>query len=1275
MLLRRGSTEVTTLRRNRTRDARFRAERLRKPRRVPTLTTVAGLFVGLLASSSAAVVAPVSAFGLSATCQAASGVIRDVYGNPVQGALVDTRPSDCSQPTATTNAAGQYSVQIQPSVSGTPATVSGSGYAAKPTTITVTGGSTGTNNVELLYTLAATISPSAVHSGSTITLTGSTTAPAPSAPGYACSWGNGALGDGSTTVSTTPISVAAVGGGGVLSGVTAVTAGRDDGYALMSNGTVVSWGANDWGQLGDGSTSASTTPVLVSGVGGTGTLTGVTAIAGGYDTAFALLSNGEVAAWGDGELGNEPASSSTTTPVLVSGIGGTGTLSGVTAIAASGNGGYARLSNGEVAAWGDNSIGELGNGTGVSSATPVLVSGIGGTGTLSGVTAIAAGDDTAYALFSNGEVAAWGDNIEGQIGNGTTTTTSSTPVLVSGIGGTGVLSGVTAIASAQQTGYALLSDGTEAAWGYGSDGELGNGPNSDPANDAPNSSTTPVHVSAVGGPPATLHNVSAVGAGEYSGYARLTNGTAVGWGYDLDGQLGDNQPNNADSPVYVVAGAAGSVHLTGVSEVASGPLSMSGYAVRAVPCTDTRSAARVIAQSPDGSVVPLSQGGTDASGSTSWSGSYTVPSSAAEGTYGVKFCAVDVTFTGNCDQAAAVGAPALVTTVESLSYMVDNTPPSLYTSTPAPFSDVTNAGTLVIGWSDNLSGVDPSSMSLSIDGAVVTAGVSAAGRSATLSWDASGLAPGIHQVSTQATDNAGNVAPAVSFPITVTSLNAGAATAGNTSATVINSDPSGAAAGPRSVTFHGVQVEVGVFSESLNSSSWVGYGTVGRAATFGPFKVTFKDSTGVVSETSSSMTISVVVPHAVATVSPSAGPMSTLIPATTYTLPDLTVSVPSAFPNTPGSTASLPALSASLGSATPLDTSGHAIARLMPSAFSSGQQIDILGGLTACMARDATGNNATSAKCSANPSPAATVYVNGQQMASLLQPVSGPADTSLNHVDEPTCTGTGGCIGLTGSPTTSYVDSAYSSLSLGCGPYTISVQSGVGATYDLCTGQQITGQGTEFASAYVNAWVFKDATTGHYHLWQQDHVDPGSIASCPDGLAPSGGSPGLTSGVYRAAADTLALDQANGPNIGGSFKRNVDNQGTLDVSLGNITQATYQSNETSGPISGTNGTADFTIDSPSLDPQSLGAGQGYYQVLPDTSVDALGNSLANPSSTANTWTADTSSPLASMSTAMTDTTTSLQLITGTDFATPGPSGGYVFSAQLPFQLAITYGCA
>jgi len=160
--------------------------------------------------------------------------------------------------------------------------------------------------------------------------------------------------------------------------------------------------------------------------------------------------------------------------------------------------GLSNTVSGTVLAWGDNVDGQLGNGTFTTSNTPVEVSG------LTGVTAIAAGgafNHHSLALKSDGTVWAWGANSAGQLGNGSFTG-SNTPVQTSGI------SGVTAIAGGVSHSLALKSDGTVWAWGYNGGGELGNGTYTD--------SNTPVEVSGLSGVTVIagggFHSLALVGA-------------------------------------------------------------------------------------------------------------------------------------------------------------------------------------------------------------------------------------------------------------------------------------------------------------------------------------------------------------------------------------------------------------------------------------------------------------------------------------------------------------------------------------------------------------------------------------------------------------------------------------------------------------------------------------------------------------------------------------------------------------------------------------------
>src|SRR5450756_958155 len=253
--------------------------------------------------------------------------------------------------------------------------------------------------------------------------------------GSAWAWGDngfGQLGNGTTADSNTPVAVSLPAG----TTVTAIAGGGFHSLALTSSGQVLAWGYNFNGQLGNGTTADSSIPVAVSLPSGTT----VTAIAGGGQHSLALTSSGQVLAWGfnySGQLGNGTTSTTgcfcISTPVAVSLPSGTT----VTAIAGGGSHSLALTSNGQVLAWGYNGEGELGNGTTtIQSNTPVAVSLPSGTT----VTAIAGGFSHSLALTSTGQVLAWGRNLEGELGNGTTTN-SSTPVVVSAIRAAVAISG------------------------------------------------------------------------------------------------------------------------------------------------------------------------------------------------------------------------------------------------------------------------------------------------------------------------------------------------------------------------------------------------------------------------------------------------------------------------------------------------------------------------------------------------------------------------------------------------------------------------------------------------------------------------------------------------------------------------------------------------------------------------------------------------------------------------------------------------------------------
>ncbi len=357
------------------------------------------------------------------------------------------------------------------------------------------------------------------------------------------SWGaneDGQLGNG------TGFDSALYGGVSGLTGVTQVAAGWLHGLALTSDGTVWAWGAGNSGQLGNGSTASSTVPEQVPN------LTGVTQIDAGAAFSLALTSDGSVWAWGDngqGQLGNRSTTNSDM-PVQVAG------LTGVTQISAGTDFGLALRSDGTVWAWGDNGSGELGNGTTANSTVPVQVSG------LSQVTQIAAGGQFAMAARTQGFISTltsvwtWGDNEFGDLGDGGQGP-RSTPEQVSGISVPNVLQ----IAAGAEFAMVLGSDGSVWAWGADYDGQLGN---------AATYASQARPVETVG----MASGITHLSAGINHVLALRSDGTVLAWGDDQAGEIGDGTASDTPALPTEVTG------LTNVTQVsASGHFSLAVHTV------------------------------------------------------------------------------------------------------------------------------------------------------------------------------------------------------------------------------------------------------------------------------------------------------------------------------------------------------------------------------------------------------------------------------------------------------------------------------------------------------------------------------------------------------------------------------------------------------------------------------------------------------------------------------------------------------------------------
>lgn len=338
--------------------------------------------------------------------------------------------------------------------------------------------------------------------------------------GGAKCWGNnytGKLGDGTNTDSMAPVDVI-----GLTSGVASISASWSHTCAVTTSGGAKCWGGNDFGQLGDGTTTENQTPVDVIGL-----TSGISSISSGSSHTCALTTSGGAKCWGNNGNGNLGDNTTTQrlTPVNVSGL-----ASGVASIS---SGRYfenshtcAVTTSGGAKCWGNNYSGKIGDGTTTHRLIPVDV-----TGLTSGVASISSGGLHTCALTTSGGAKCWGSNDNGRLGDGTISQ-SNTAVDVSGL-----TSGVASIVTDGSHTCALTTIGGAKCWGFNAWGQLGDG--------STTQRLTPVDVSGL------TSGVSSISTGNSYTCALTTSGGGKCWGNNGYGQLGDGTTTMGLTPVDV----------------------------------------------------------------------------------------------------------------------------------------------------------------------------------------------------------------------------------------------------------------------------------------------------------------------------------------------------------------------------------------------------------------------------------------------------------------------------------------------------------------------------------------------------------------------------------------------------------------------------------------------------------------------------------------------------------------------------------------------------
>ncbi|MEV7541094.1 chromosome condensation regulator RCC1 [Streptomyces sp. NPDC089915] len=372
--------------------------------------------------------------------------------------------------------------------------------------------------------------------------TSALTAHADSSDPWVRSWGSNTgsqLGNGNTVQQLTPANVLGIarqdvqelgagGAEGTGSGTTA-TPGTAFAVALLKDGTVMSWGSNTSGQIGNGTTTAQAAPAAVAG------LSGISHVAAGLNHALAVR-NGRVLSWGSntsGQLGNGVAGADPggvqRTPVPVQ------SLDRVVDVGAGCDFSVALRDNGTVWAWGSAADGRLGNDDDkTNSSTPKQVK------ALTDVVGISVGCGHVLALAADGTVKAWGKNSDGQLGNDSRAQ-SAVPVTVQ------YLDSVAKVAATTNGSFAILDDGSLKAWGDNNSGQLGDGYTDD--------RTTAVPIDAVQG-------VKEIAGGPDHTIAALDNGSVVAWGANANGQLGNGSLVSSAAPTVSLPAGSDISHVS-----------------------------------------------------------------------------------------------------------------------------------------------------------------------------------------------------------------------------------------------------------------------------------------------------------------------------------------------------------------------------------------------------------------------------------------------------------------------------------------------------------------------------------------------------------------------------------------------------------------------------------------------------------------------------------------------------------------------------------------
>ena len=419
--------------------------------------------------------------------------VRDKSGKPVSGTTVNG--------TETTDSDGRVILYLPNGNHGITASYSG---RAESTVITVNnaatsaelvlGGSQG--NTDYDFTPAGEITQIAAGDSHSAAVT---------KDGDLYMWGtngSGQLGIQSNAASNIPVKVNNSSSTLPEKSVKYVALGTYHSAAITKDGSLYMWGYNNYGQLGNGSTTNSYTPVKI--------MENVAAVSLGDYHSAAITKDGSLYMWGensDGQLGNG-STTNRSTPVKI--------MENVATVSLGAWHSAAITKDGSLYMWGYNNYGQLGNGSTTNSYTPVKI--------MENVAAVSLGDYHSAAITKDGSLYMWGENSDGQLGNGTTNNLTRPQRIAVNVQSVELYGSYTT---------AISKDGGLYTWGYNLNGRLGNGTTTN--------SYTPIKI---------MSNVVSSAGGSHT-IALKKDGTVYTWGTNVYGQLGNGNNSNQTSPVAI----------------------------------------------------------------------------------------------------------------------------------------------------------------------------------------------------------------------------------------------------------------------------------------------------------------------------------------------------------------------------------------------------------------------------------------------------------------------------------------------------------------------------------------------------------------------------------------------------------------------------------------------------------------------------------------------------------------------------------------------------